>query len=1133
MNVRHRESRILAGIGLLLAALLPSGAQAGIVSCAGFDSGGNSCEVCAVDRSYLGSDFTAWDWFHNDIPGNPEVVFSGLQSNAFVDTMGNLATNQNGLTTTTKPVSHYMPQGYLNPVGQPDIVAFLLQGLKFVNHPTSRNDVAARIVYDLRYGVPAIDGTTGAATINWAYTEGVESTVGGAPHLSANAVYSGVSTKNISVTRSHRECHNLYVSWCGDGVPDAGESCDAGSQNGVPGSGCSVTCETVSAGLCVPGPTVGARPSAIDASTPGLCATGPVTGFSESGRDASGNISYAWGCGGSAVGGACSASYNSTTPPGTCVPGPTTGVRPDVIESTTPGLCSTGDAQGFVATYDAATKTVHYSWGCAGSAVGGSCTASYNLVVGGTCLAGPVTGPQTALVNASNPGLCRFGAAENFTANYDPVTNAVSYSWGCAGSAVGGSCTASYGFIVDGMCVPGATVGPQPSSIDGSNGGLCAFGTAENFSAVGPDGSGTTHYTWGCNRSAVGGACSASYNSTTPPGTCVPGPTTGVQPNQLNAATSGLCPVGVTVNNFTPTPGGGTLTNYSWGCGGSSVGGACTASYDSTTPPGSSCQPGGVSASVASPLSSSSPGLCAAGPAAVHDFAATAADSSGNVYYTWACGSSMAGGLCAANRNSSGGGGWPPGGGGGYCGDGYLGVGESCEPYRWSIVGGVSTLVPNTASPNCRSDCTYCGDATLQTNHGEECDSALPGCNASCTLSTFTNPGQYPGDLNMTNPGGYASKLANFRVIVGDGVSVFSDGTSITFDRSYPFYIDGASGRQVCLRDNDSAIKGDNTAYCKPIAMAAPDTSLTLLTGSDPGVKRFVGNTNAIGAAGYEDTSNSSFFVELGYLQEPIKTRVAKSAVANTAGGGGYLERSAGYDVGYLNFDPAGASAARFIASIQAGNFTTVSLRATDLGTEKNLSSLSYAATADSSTKAHIDSAAATSGDSLSRSARAAAVSAVPSGTSISSESDFDVLLPAFRDQSDIRVQKYGDLSLGNLHLTGVRTIIVEDGDLRINGNIDQSAGASYAFVVKNGNIVVDSSVTSISGIFIVSNGSLLGTTRTTERLRIDGSVYGNIEPLLETRTYVRGEAGYEALSVGVIVNYSNRILTNPPPLVK
>ncbi|HRI35954.1 MAG TPA: hypothetical protein PK765_02565 [bacterium] len=100
------------------------------------------------------------------------------------------------------------------------------------------------------------------------------------------------------------------------------------------------------------------------------------------------------------------------------------------------------------------------------------------------------------------------------------------------------------------------------------------------------------------------------------------------------------------MTGFSESVDGSGNVNYTWACDGSAMGGSCAASY---TPGGSSCQPGGVGASVGSPLSIASTGLCAAGPSAVHDFTQTAPDNSGNVYYSWACGSSMAGGLCVSH----------------------------------------------------------------------------------------------------------------------------------------------------------------------------------------------------------------------------------------------------------------------------------------------------------------------------------------------------------------------------------------------------------------------------------------------------------------------------------------------------
>ena len=54
----------------------------------------------------------------------------------------------------------------------------------------------------------------------------------------------------------------------------------------------------------------------------------------------------------------------------------------------------------------------------------------------------------------------------------------------------------------------------------------------------------------------------------------------------------------------------------------------------------------------------------------------------------------------------------------------------------------------------------------------------------------------------------------------------------------------------------------------------------------------------------------------------------------------------------------------------------------------------------------------------------------------------------------------------------------------------------------------------------------------TPNRLTVDGSLYGNTSNLVENRTYIRGQTGYSALGVGVVVNYSNRAIMFPPPFL-
>lgn len=72
-------------------------------------------------------------------------------------------------------------------------------------------------------------------------------------------------------------------------------------------------------------------------------------------------------------------------------------------------------------------------------------------------------------------------------------------------------------------------------------------------------------------------------------------------------------------------------------------------------------------------------------------------------------------------------------------------------------------------------------------------------------------------------------------------------------------------------------------------------------------------------------------------------------------------------------------------------------------------------------------------------------------------------------DNSNIRVIKNGTGSIDEeLRLTGVKTIIIENGNLVINKDISYdplSSGtpSSYAFIVKNGDIVIGKDVTKIA----------------------------------------------------------------------
>jgi len=134
----------------------------------------------------------------------------------------------------------------------------------------------------------------------------------------------------------------------------------------------------------------------------------------------------------------------------------------------------------------------------------------------------------------------------------------------------------------------------------------------------------------------------------------------------------------------------------------------------------------------------------------------------------------------------------------------------------------------------------------------------------------------------------------------------------------------------------------------------------------------------------------------------------------------------------------------------------------------------------------------------------------------------------------------------------GAKTIIVENGDLHIMNNITYSGRcvktdnsictvrdtASLAFIVLNGNVIIDPGVTEVSGVIFVQKGDegtgkiLSGPTATDNQdsykpITFYGSIYGDIQNLFEHRKY----AGDPAANQGsVVIRFDERIILNTPP---
>ncbi|PJC56657.1 hypothetical protein CO024_01880 [Candidatus Gracilibacteria bacterium CG_4_9_14_0_2_um_filter_38_7] len=682
------------------------------------------------------------------------------------------------------------------------------------------------------------------------------------------------------------------------------------------------------------------------------------------------------------------------------------------------------------------------------------------------------------------------------------------YIWSCNGSAVGGACAATY----DSPPLPySACIFGNPAADCNTN----TYATQAACLIANPVGSGRTCYF----NDIV--SCNATRATQCPGGgglTCTPGNFTrdagGVVPTPLTVVTPGLCPVGEIVGNFTDIT-NGNLHRYAWSCNGIIAGLACTAFYSTGGGGGGgSCQIGSITGVQTTPITISTPGLCAAGLGSVSNFTSTTTGTT--TTYTWSCGGVSG---CSTTYTTTGGGGTP-------------------TPTPTTI-----RTVPGSSS--------YCGNGIIERpnmlGQYESCDIVAPWC-ASCNIA-LTNPGSIPpGNLTITTPGSTSININAYRLIIGDQVPVFSVGDSIVFETTTPMYL---QNKTATITNNSSLINGTtisktiNNGIGGPIQFEVSGTrtydnsgnlltitynetrfpnTLKLFDGSE--LQGFKGDTNVITPVGYKDTiiSNPTYrgqgiYASIAYLEAPFSVRVSKPIISNTAGGSAFIGSFLGNNVNTV--------VNNFLNALKSGNFTTSTVNA----------SSSYALS--SATKSISDnniSEIITSGGQNEEgkiSQSSINTTGIYMPIDITSVSDLVSKSVPLGDNESVRVFKNGDVSIsGNMDLSGVKTIIVENGNLIINNDIRYAdKTSSYAWIIKNGNVIITHTVGNIAGMYITLAGAIVSNgISTSNRLAVDGSLYGNTSDLVNNRSYVRGQTDSTALNVGVVINYSNRAIAYPPP---
>ncbi len=485
----------------------------------------------------------------------------------------------------------------------------------------------------------------------------------------------------------------------------------------------------------------------------------------------------------------------------------------------------------------------------------------------------------------------------------------------------------------------------------------------------------------------------------------------------------------------------------------------------------------------------------------------------------------------------------------------------------------------------------YCGNGILEPFRGENCDlgnfNGQPGssCDSNCKLM-LTNPGANPIlDIWMRIPtlsqytrfgfswlDGIDGKIrvSENQVVVGQNGNIFSIYDQLFFGihTRYQIPLLIPASHNVCIySDNLDAVKqdaaGPSGEFCKTIGELADGFTRTIndekyvVVGK--GVYIACVDMTATGCVQYgEFTANDSPLPGVNVNEIPLfkgndllnaSTSLREAFQGNRAGTGGNIRLTIADPSLRKNDRPIDVGLPVRVSSAMVASTTTTTNRVVGaldpfnaeillnnflLGLKRSTAIINRTTTTSSTSS--VTSRITVNGNT---SAANISVSTLDQLIALKTNGNENVLSLSGHT---LTIQGCAN---DTISLSGVRSLIIEGGDLIIKCNLVYAdANASWAFIVKNGNIAIyggdptrasSFGVTNIVGVFVNIGGSFqpnpLNTT-SQKILKIEGSLYGNATPLFDSRLYVRGTSAYEIITAGVSLNYSNRALINPPPLL-
>ncbi len=466
---------------------------------------------------------------------------------------------------------------------------------------------------------------------------------------------------------------------------------------------------------------------------------------------------------------------------------------------------------------------------------------------------------------------------------------------------------------------------------------------------------------------------------------------------------------------------------------------------------------------------------------------------------------------------SSSGGGWGWSSSLPRCGNGILEVNETCER-AFVEIGNFAVQTPIASEAACRA---LWWSVTIVTGSNNQC--LLPFddniCNSTgttnqCKIKTVIPTEPNPKRPNRTVPNqGDIIFSPSTKLIIGTDRLVFDEigadeGLNlprILNESDYDLVFD-----KLCIYREGTSVNSNSTRKCKDIGTLYPYDEVFFTRDE---ITDYVSSTAGFGAN--ETFRDTKLIVSLfhegteyktAYFASNFDVRVTKPTIVTVWGGTTYVQDTSEVaDTKDLGL---------FVDNANNRNFEWFSVsdnnalsNATDTQTDEIEVVESIREDKVETEDIKVESTAATSNKTLAQATT------------------------SYRGIDNVFIVK-GNLTIDDASLleniSAPRTYVVEDGNLIINDNI--ASNQNIAFVVKDGDISIGSSVNSLEGTYISIGGSI-GWDTTDERLVVNGSLYGDINPLVASRQYVKSDDEGN-LSVWTIVNFGSSIFKKPAPLV-